>query len=362
MLTNNEIRKQMGLGNIVVENMREDALNKPNSCDISIGNTLYTFDTDLPIDTRNKGKFLREVMLDRPADLKRVIIPENGFVLMPNKLYLTKTVERVKTHGYVPIMNGKTALSLLGVGIDLNSGYKTDNFNGHMLISLVATKPTIIYPDTKIGNLTFFKSLDAAADTRTINPDTKCGIYPTGMLSGEEIKARMSRENPDIIIKDPDKIVINPNSVNLTLSNEYGIYTDEVLDTRAKPNVKLLSLEDGGTIFKKGEIYLAKTNEYTETYNLVPMLSGRSSLGRNGLHVHCSGGMGSIGYRGFWHLGVKPISDISVVPDMKCCQIYYFTVDGEIENTYTGYMQDLPREELGSQAHKVFAKERNCRR
>ena len=52
MLTNKEIKKQIELGNIVIENLQEDALNKPNSCDLRLGNTLYVFDYDI-IDTKN---------------------------------------------------------------------------------------------------------------------------------------------------------------------------------------------------------------------------------------------------------------------------------------------------------------------
>lgn len=43
MLTSNEIKKQMQQGNIIIKNLSENPLNKPNSCDLRIGNTLYDF-------------------------------------------------------------------------------------------------------------------------------------------------------------------------------------------------------------------------------------------------------------------------------------------------------------------------------
>ena len=70
-------------------------------------------------------------------------------------------------------------------------------------------------------------------------------------------------------------------------------------------------------------------------------MSGRSSLGRVGLHVHCSAGMGSIGYKGRWHMGLRTAEMLKIIPNMKCCQIYYYTTCGEITNTYNGSMQDL---------------------
>ncbi len=47
-------------------------------------------------------------------------------------------------------------LSLLGVSVELTNGYKTDHFDDHLLLSIIASKPTIIYPDIKIANLAFF--------------------------------------------------------------------------------------------------------------------------------------------------------------------------------------------------------------
>ena len=136
-------------------------------------------------------------------------------LLEPHKVYLAKTVEKVITHGFIPVMHGKTALSLLGVGTELTSGYKEDEFSDHMLLSIVATKPTIIYPDIKIGNLVFFPSLNVLS-----LPNER---YYSGMLSGMEIQERMQKENPDITITPQDKILINPNSVNLTLNEIIGV-------------------------------------------------------------------------------------------------------------------------------------------
>ena len=47
MLSTSEIKRQMKDGNIVIENMMSDALRKPNSCSINMGNVLYVFDYDV---------------------------------------------------------------------------------------------------------------------------------------------------------------------------------------------------------------------------------------------------------------------------------------------------------------------------
>lgn len=355
MLTNNEIKRQMQLGNIVIQNIGENALKKPNSCDIRIGNALYTFDYNI-VDTKNGAEYLKEVLYDKPKKLRKVQIPETGFLLEPRKIYLAKTIERVETHGYVPLMNGKTALSLLGVSTELNNGYKQDEYNSQMIISIIATKPTIIYPDIKIGNLAFFKSLNVPFEERKDEKHSH-NTYQSGMLSGMEIKARMQGENPDIKINNPSKIVINPNSVNLTLNETIGIYSDAILDIKKKNKVENIEIPEEGMRLYPDEIYLARTNEWTETQNLAPMMSGRSSLGRNGIHVHCSAGFGSPGYKGYWHMGIRVTKPIDIVKDMKCCQIYYYTLEGELTNVYDGYMQHI-KDDLGSQYYRALERKK----
>ena len=54
MLTSNEIKKQIQLGNIMIKNLDNTSLNKPNSCDLRIGNVLYAFDYDI-IDTKKSS-------------------------------------------------------------------------------------------------------------------------------------------------------------------------------------------------------------------------------------------------------------------------------------------------------------------
>ncbi len=50
----------------------------------------------------------------------------------------------------------------------------------------------------------------------------------------QRFKKRMQCDNPDIIITPQDNIVINPNSVNLTLNDTIAIYSDPVLDMKKR--------------------------------------------------------------------------------------------------------------------------------
>jgi dCTP deaminase len=356
MLTTNEIKKQMELGNIIIKNTKEASFHKPNSVDVHLGNTLYVYDYQI-LDSRKSAEYLKELMEDKPKHLKKITIPDTGLLLEPYKLYLSKTIEEVASINFIPALNGKASLSLLGVSIELNSGYKWAGYKGALPLNIVATKPTIIYPDIPIGNLSFFISLNPSENLSDINGNFY-GIYPSGMLSGSEIYQRMQGETPDILIDKQDKIKINPNSVNLTLNETIGVYTEPVLNIKEKNPYQNITIPDEGMWLYPDEVYLGRSNEWMHTNKYISMLSGRSSLGRLGLHVHCSAGMGSLGYQGYWHLGIRPTLPIKIIKDMECCQIYFYTPDGQITETYHGCFQDLPKDELGSQMHRILKKEK----
>jgi len=85
---------------------------------------------------------------------------------------------------------------------------------------------------------------------------------------------------------------------------------------------------------------LGRTLEYTETYGLVPMLEGRSSIGRLGLFVHVTAGFGDVGFKGYWTLEIHCIQPIRIYPYVEICQIYYHTIQGNyIGYTVTGKYQ-----------------------
>ena len=119
------------------------------------------------------------------------------------------------------------------------------------------------------------------------------------ILSGKEIQKRI---NNDIIIEPFIEQRINPNSYNLSLHNELLLYKDSILDMKKDNRVDRIIIPSSGLILNPNRLYLGRTVEYTETKNLVPMLEGRSSIGRLGLFVHVTAGFGDVGFRGTGHL------------------------------------------------------------
>ena len=149
------------------------------------------------------------------------------------------------------------------------------------------------------------------------------------ILSGKEIKSRIGDE---IVIEPFDSKRINPNSYNLSLHNELLVYRQSPLDMKRNNEVEKLTIPDNGLVLETNRLYLGRTIEYTETKNLVPMLEGRSSIGRLGLFVHVTAGFGDVGFKGFWTLEIFCIQPIKIYPNVEICQVYYHTIEGDYEN------------------------------
>lgn len=69
--------------------------------------------------------------------------------------------------------------------------------------------------------------------------------------------------------------------------------------------------------------YLASTVEYTETLRHVPVIQGKSSLGRLGLFVHVTAGFGDVGFKGHWTLELVCVQPIRIYAGMKIAQLVY---------------------------------------
>jgi dCTP deaminase len=157
------------------------------------------------------------------------------------------------------------------------------------------------------------------------------------ILSGIEIAAKMGG---DIKIEPFDAANINPNSYNLTLHDELLVYENLQLDMKRPQNTKTIKIPDDGLVLTPGRLYLGRTREYTETDNYVPMLEGRSSVGRLGLFVHVCAGFGDVGFRGFWTLEIHCIQPIHIYAGVGICQVYYHSIQGEYSPYISGKYQD----------------------
>lgn len=157
------------------------------------------------------------------------------------------------------------------------------------------------------------------------------------ILSGKEIQNRL---NKDIFIEPYDPKQLNPNSYNLRITDELMVYNESVLDMKKQHTATRLTIPDEGLVLEPNKLYLGRTVEYTETHNLVPMLEGRSSVGRLGLFIHVTAGFGDVGFKGFWTLEIFCVHPIRIYPNVEICQIYYHDILGDVQEYRSGKYQD----------------------
>lgn len=157
------------------------------------------------------------------------------------------------------------------------------------------------------------------------------------ILSGKEIQRHMGK---DIVIRPFDPKRLNPNSYNLSLHNELLVYENRLLDMKVLNPVKTLTIPESGLVLEPDKLYLGRTNEFTQTDRFVPMLEGRSSVGRLGLFIHVTAGFGDVGFAGYWTLEIFCVQPIRIYPNVEICQIYYHDIHGDYDLYQSGKYQN----------------------
>jgi dCTP deaminase len=167
------------------------------------------------------------------------------------------------------------------------------------------------------------------------------------VLSGHEIRRRLGG---NIVIDPFDESKLNPNSYNLSLHDELMIYEEVVLDMRRPNRVRRIPIPPQGLVLQPNQLYLGRTVERTETHALVPMIEGRSSIGRLGLFVHVTAGFGDVGFCGFWTLEMFAVQPVRIYAGVAICQIFYHDILG----SFTEYQSDKYQNNTDIQPSLLF--------
>jgi len=157
------------------------------------------------------------------------------------------------------------------------------------------------------------------------------------ILSGRMIREQLGQ---NIIIEPFNDKALNPNSYNLKLHHDLLVYDESCLDMKKPNKTKSITIPPEGLVLEPGRLYLGRTVEHTETHGYVPMLEGRSSVGRLGLFIHVCAGFGDVGFKGFWTLEIHCIQPIRIYADVEICQIYFHSIEGEYDPYISGKYQN----------------------
>lgn len=148
ILSGKEILKHMGK-EIIITPFDEKRIN-PNSYNLSLADELLVYGQD-------------ELDMKKPNPTKQIVIPEEGLLLEPNRLYLGRTNEFTKTDRYVPMLEGRSSTGRLGLFIHVTAGFGDIGFAGYWTLEIFCVQPVRIYPNVEICQI-YYHDIDGEYD------------------------------------------------------------------------------------------------------------------------------------------------------------------------------------------------------
>jgi len=143
ILSDRQILAEIKHGNIVIEPFARENLGS-NSYDVHLGKWLAVYESEI-LDAKLHNQ------------IKRFEMPENGFILLPSKLYLGVTEEYTETRKYVPFVEGKSSVGRLGIDIHSTAGKGDAGFCNTWTLEISVKQPVRIYAGMPIGQIIYFE-------------------------------------------------------------------------------------------------------------------------------------------------------------------------------------------------------------
>ena len=143
ILTGTKIREEVEKGNIIIDPF-DSQCTEPNSYGFHLGSML-------------KYYLVKKLDSRGPLPFNTVHIPEKGFLLKPNRLYLGQTQERIGSDYYVPTLHNRLSSATLGLYIQISAPLGNLGAKIPWTLELRVLHPTVIYPHMLIGKIAFWK-------------------------------------------------------------------------------------------------------------------------------------------------------------------------------------------------------------
>ena len=152
ILSDRTIREELEAGRIVIDPLLPKSI-QPSSVDLHIDRYFRVFKNHTMghIDVKKNLEELTELV---------EIAEEDTFMLHPGEFVLGSTLERVKLPtDLVARLEGKSSLGRLGLLIHSTAGFVDAGWDGQLTLELsnVANLPITLYPDMKIGQISFIR-------------------------------------------------------------------------------------------------------------------------------------------------------------------------------------------------------------
>lgn len=143
ILSDKKILEEIKKGTILIEPFDPKCLGT-NSYDVHLGKYLATYNDDV-LDAREHNS------------IDVFEIPDEGYVLEPNTLYLGVTKEYTETLEHVPFLEGKSSVGRLGIDIHATAGKGDVGFCNTWTLEISVTQKVRVYHGMPIGQLIYFQ-------------------------------------------------------------------------------------------------------------------------------------------------------------------------------------------------------------
>ena len=161
-LTGNEIIKEHLAGRIFISDFDESRINS-NSYNYRLSPVLRRISNSI-IDLKNEDSF------------EEIIIPEEGYLLLPGEAYLGATVEVFGSDFYASLVTGRSSIGRKFITNHVTAGLIDQGFKGTITLEITVTKPTRVYPNIAFGQIFWFVT---KGESRLYNGKYQGQILPT---------------------------------------------------------------------------------------------------------------------------------------------------------------------------------------
>lgn len=148
------------------------------------------------------------------------------------------------------------------------------------------------------------------------------------ILTGDAIREAVAAG--DIQISPFDPVLLGPNSYDFHLGKRCRTYTSEILDCARENQTREMVLPGEGIVLEPDRLYLFNTEEIIGSHRFVPIIRGRSSVGRLGIFIHITADLIDLGSVNQLTLQVHSVVPTRVYPGMLIGQVTFWVPQGQI--------------------------------
>jgi len=146
------------------------------------------------------------------------------------------------------------------------------------------------------------------------------------ILTGPQIESAVAEGK--IIIRPFRKRQLSPNSYDFRLGDRCCLYTGKTLDATKENKTRAFAIPKRGLVLQPSRLYLVNTEETMGSAHYVPIIRGRSSIGRLGVFIHITADLIDLGSVNQWTLQLHAVHPVRIYPGMLIGQVTFWRTFG----------------------------------